>query len=68
MQGRGQCLYCLTSIGSQCRISVAVLVNNCFLWQSSRAASTVPICSEAESNQAVNMEKEPKSPGEDVTL
>lgn len=33
--GGGQCLYCLISIGSQCCISVAVLVNNCFLWQNS---------------------------------
>lgn len=33
--GGGQCLYCLISIGSHCRISVAVLVNNCLLWRNS---------------------------------
>lgn len=35
----GQCLYCLISIGSQCRISPSVLVNNCLLWQNSTLRS-----------------------------
>lgn len=38
-EGGGQCLYCLISIGSQCRISPSVLVTNCLLWQNSTLGS-----------------------------
>lgn len=65
-----QCLYCLISIGSLGRIGVLVLVNNCFLWHKTAAVAVlmVLICREAESNQALNMEEEPKLSGEDMPL
>lgn len=48
--GEWQCLYCLVSIGSQCRISLSVLANNCLPWQ------------KQHSDRALNMEYRNQTP------
>lgn len=58
--GGGQCPYCLVSIGSQSRITVAVLVNHCLTEQQSGRLLTALICCVAESDQALKMGEEKK--------